>query len=207
MTFYVTDQNFVVLSLIILGIISGFVWDIFRCIGQFFKIGYVLSNITDFLLCILFAFAYQITVFVTNYGYVRWYEFAGAFLGIMLYRLALSKIVTTVLMSVISICSGIIGKVISAVLHPFVKLARGIRSIAMKYVFSKLFILMTEIFANIAAGKQISLAAKGFPCREERIVNEQRIQKAGSSFQSNDDIYNNRSYNSNNRSYLKNKRA
>lgn len=120
MTFYVTNQNNVVFSLAIVGVLFGFLWDVFEIKRIFLRTGKILIFFEDLLYFALFTIVFVMTVFVTNYGYIRWYEFMGVLSGFVLYKVFFSKTVV----AVISFFIKLAGRIITAVLRPFVLLFR-----------------------------------------------------------------------------------
>ncbi len=165
MTFYVTDQNRVVLVLILLGALFGFLRDIIKIKRYFIKTGSILRNAEDIVYCIVFAFVYHITVFVTNYGYVRWYEFAGTVLGFMLYRMTLSVPVIGIMKKVLSLVFGLVRRILLVVLSPVLFVFKIVAGIVKKYLLrfgGVLYKRVVKILSEIAASKQLKAARKGF---------------------------------------------
>ncbi len=165
MTFYVTDQNFVVLSLIILGAVFGFLWDVFGVVLHKAGAGYVIKSIAELVLCLVFGFVYQVTVFVTNYGYVRWYEIVGTVSGFLIYRLTLSKTIRKILAAIISIVAGIVGKVLSALMYPLRRIAKKLWQVlrsSFSAVAERLSDKGMQIYSAIAVKKQLKFSKKGF---------------------------------------------
>lgn len=120
MTFYVTNQNNVVFSLAIVGVLFGVLWDVFEIKRAFLRSGKILIFFEDLLYFALFTIVFVMTVFVTNYGYIRWYEFVGVLCGFAFYKAFFSKTVVAVISFFIRLARRIIG----AVLRPFVWLLR-----------------------------------------------------------------------------------
>ena len=130
MTFYVTNQNTVVFVLVLFGIVCGFVRDIITVKRRFIPAGAVLSFFEDLVYCLVFTLLYHITVFVTNYGYVRWYEFASLFAGFLLYRFTLSRAVITLFCAVIAF----IIKIFGVLLMPVLRLSKIVYKNARRFV-------------------------------------------------------------------------
>lgn len=126
MTFYVTDQNTVVVFLVILGVIFGLASDIVKVKRHFIPTGKLIRFTEDFLYCILCTFLYQITVFVLNYGYVRWYEFAGVMVGYLLYVLLFEDAFMHIIIWIVNKML----RILSILMRPFVRL----RSMAVKCI-------------------------------------------------------------------------
>lgn len=124
MTFYVTDQNRVVFALFLFGIFCGFMRDIITVKRKVIGTVIFTEIPEDIIYCALMTFLYFMVIFVTNYGYVRWYEFASLSAGFALYRLTLSGIVVRMLSFVLEKLLKITGAVLKFVLSPMVFLAR-----------------------------------------------------------------------------------
>lgn len=165
MTFYVTDQNRVVLTMIVLGAVFGLLWDILRIKRYFIKTGYWWIFAEDLVFCVVFAFVYHIAVFAANYGYVRWFQAAGAGLGFALYRLMLSDAVMKILITVTAAVSAVIYRVMSVVLHPFIVIAERLWCI-LKGFFNRVYLRFqsgfVKVLSDIEAKRQIKIAAGGF---------------------------------------------
>ena len=114
MTFYVTNQNTVVLVLTLLGAVSGVIRDIVKVKRRFARTGKILEFAEDFICCIILTFVYHMAVFVTNYGYVRWYEFACLVVGFALYRITISSLVVKAL----SFVAGLVQRLVRLIMRP-----------------------------------------------------------------------------------------
>ncbi|MBR3994354.1 MAG: spore cortex biosynthesis protein YabQ [Clostridia bacterium] len=161
MTFYVTNQNTVVFVLVLFGIFCGFVRDIITVKRRFIRTGAILSFFEDLIYCLIFTVLYHITVFVTNYGYVRWYEFASLFAGFSLYRFTISKAVITVLCALI----GFITKIIRILLKPVMTLvkiiykkATALLCVILRFCYKKRVVAYSKRMCR----KHIRLAQGGF---------------------------------------------
>lgn len=139
MTFYVTNQNTVVLVLMLLGAVSGLIRDIVKVKRRFVRTGKILEFLEDFICCVILTFVYHITVFVTNYGYVRWYEFAGLILGFALYRMTISNLAVRV----ISTVAGLLQKLLRLLISPIVS-AFKVAAAAFIRVYMKLTMVLRK---------------------------------------------------------------
>ncbi len=165
MTFYVTDQNIVVLILMLSGVLFAFFRDILKVKRHFLKSGKVLTFIEDFLYCAVCGFVFQITVFVTNYGYVRWYEFAGVIFGFGLYRILLEELILKIIISVTGLIAGAVSYILGIVLSPvrfvFLRITK---------VFKKCYFVLYEkfmqrrlkIYSDKAEKRLLEFSGKGF---------------------------------------------
>jgi len=98
-----SDELVIFLWSVLSGIFIAFTYDIFSIARNTDKFSILVCNICDgvFITC-----ASTIMIFIlfsVSNGYVRFFEFAGAFIGGILYKLTLSRIVLTSLKKIIHI--------------------------------------------------------------------------------------------------------
>ncbi len=161
MTFYVTNQNNVVFSLALVGVLFGVLWDLFEIKRTFLRTGKILIFFEDLLYFALFTVVFVMTVFVTNYGYIRWYEFVGVFSGFAFYKAFFSKTVV----AVISFFIRLLGRIIAAVLNPFFWLFRRVGKIICFWYFAVCKILnekRLKVNHLKMKKKYLGLSEKGF---------------------------------------------
>ena len=146
MTFYVTDQNIVVLSLFLLGAALGLCYDLLRLKRQFLRPSAFMGSLGDLLFWLIVTALFILTIHITNYGYVRWYEFVAAGAGFLLYRAALSSLVLKALRFVV-IC---ILRTVRFLLNPVRSLLRCLKNSA--------FALLKRVrsFTNRCAARRYS---------------------------------------------------
>ncbi len=127
MTFYVTNQNFVVLTLLVIGLCTGLIYDAFTVKRILLKTPFVLLFFEDVLFCLISCIIFVFAIFITNYGYVRWYEAAAFLSGFALYKLLVSWLIVKVFVTVLRFAAKIIRRVFFIVVLP------------LKFIFVKLF--------------------------------------------------------------------
>ena len=86
MTFYVTNQNTVFASLLVLGVFLGILFDLFYVPVSICRRIRFFVFLLDFIYCLTCCILFIIVIYITNYGYVRWYEFLSVALGMGIYR-------------------------------------------------------------------------------------------------------------------------
>lgn len=118
MTFYVTNQNFVILCLFLLGFALGVLFDAFSVKRIFIRTPQILLVAEDLIFSLLALIFFLITIFITNYGYVRWYEFLSLLCGFLLYKFFISYFVISASVFIIRL----ILRVAGIILFPFKKL-------------------------------------------------------------------------------------
>ena len=165
MTFYVTNQNTVVLVLFLFGAFFAFLRDIIRVKRSLISVCTFVEAFEDFLYCVVFAFAYRVTVFVANYGYVRWYEICACAGGFAFYRLVLSVVVTKMLRTVILATVTLIRKVFLFLSSPFVFVAKKLYRMLckkMQAIHKKVEAGMIKHHSDVTMRKQLKSARYGF---------------------------------------------
>ncbi len=133
MTFYVTNQNYVVLILFALGAALAILYDAFAIKRAFIKTNTILLIFDDLLFCFISCIAFLAVIFITNYGYIRWYEIIFTLSGFLLYRLIFSKFIIKITVSVLRVIFNALIKTVVLILTP------------LKFVISKLFVLFKKI--------------------------------------------------------------
>ena len=113
-------QVFIFLGTICGGIIIGFVFDIFRIFRKLTKSSTKSVFIQDIIFFIILPLLIFGTIFYTNDGEARWYEFLGIIIGTILYMLTLSHYVILVSVKVIEVITKIIVFLLRIILFPIV---------------------------------------------------------------------------------------
>ena len=101
------------------GVIIGLVFDVFRILRKSFKTNDIITYIEDVLFWIITGILILYSIFIFNYGEIRFFMFIGIFLGAMLYMLLISKHVIKVSVSVIKFFKKIIIFIFRIVKFPF----------------------------------------------------------------------------------------
>ena len=161
MTFYVTDQNTVVIVLLLFGAFCGVLRDIIIAKRRVFHAGVVIAFFEDLIFCILLTAVYHMIVFVTNYGYVRWYEFVSVFAGFLLYRISFGKIFGELFYRILLLMK----RIIMIILKPFAVVIVRVEAFSARlvgFIVSRLYDKRTEIKSAVLMKRQLVLAGKGF---------------------------------------------
>ena len=169
MTFYVTNQNRMVLILVLLGAFFGIFGDLVRVKRRFFKTGRIAVFAEDLLCFVICTAIFEITVFVTNYGYFRWYEFVSLVAGYMLYVFLLQDAVVWVLVGV----AGIVSSLVRTVLSPFVRMCSLLFKIIEKNfgAFGEFLNERTAKYYSAKTLKRIAaMSERGFEKRRKGIL-------------------------------------
>ena len=103
----------------------AFLYDIFRIFRKALRPGNVATYFQDLLYWLLVALIMFLTVYYSNDGELRGYLFIGAFAGVVLYALLLSRIVMGSALFIIRIIAKILKAIVYIVSYPF-RLVAGV---------------------------------------------------------------------------------
>ncbi len=90
MTLSVTNQAYIFLISIAGGLAAGLLFDFFRVLRRVIKTSNIITNIQDIIFWVLVTTMIFAIIFFNNDGELRWYEFLGTFIGVLLYSLVIS---------------------------------------------------------------------------------------------------------------------
>ncbi len=130
MTLSTSNQAYIFLATVYVGLLLGLIYDIYRAFRMITKPGRLLLAVFDLLFWILAALFSFTMLFKVNGGEIRLYAFIGLALGWGLYTLAVGSIVVKFLVKVYEIVSNII-------LWPIRMIGRGIKWLAKKIPVKK----------------------------------------------------------------------
>lgn len=89
------------LYFIIIGIIIGLLFDIFRSVRRSFKIPDIITYLQDILFLIITAILLLISIFIINNGEIRGFMFIGIFIGLIVYFSIISKYILKILTKIL----------------------------------------------------------------------------------------------------------
>lgn len=115
----VLNQANLFLIFTIEGIIIGLIFDIFRILRKSFKTSDIVTYIQDILFWIITGVLILYSIFIFNYGEIRFFMFGGIFLGAMFYMLLISRYVIKVSVTIIDLLKKTIIFVLKIVKFPF----------------------------------------------------------------------------------------
>lgn len=102
------------LFFILIGVIIGIIFDLFRIIRKCFKTSDVITFIHDLMFLLISAVILLFSIFIVNNGEIRGYMFLGIALGIVVYLVSISKYI-------INICTKIILFIRKIIINPIMK--------------------------------------------------------------------------------------
>ncbi len=88
---FTLNQDKVFLHMIVVGIILGFVYDLFKSKRMLLGSGDFILFIDDLLFCFICCAVFIAASFIYNYGIIRWYLLAAVAFGFIIFRLTLSR--------------------------------------------------------------------------------------------------------------------
>jgi len=105
-------QFIIFLNFCLVGIVIGFVFELFRTFGKVFQFKRRTFFFVDLFICLLATLFIYSALFVWNYGEVRFYIFLALTLGITLYYLIMSRYISKRLILIFKFIRLIIAKII-----------------------------------------------------------------------------------------------
>lgn len=115
----VSNQAYIFLCSVIGGMIIAFIYDAFRIKRKAVKTRNLMIHIEDFVYWMLVAVVMFTVVYYSNEGEIRGYIFIGTVIGVILYIMLLSKIITESSLFIIKVVSSILKFVWRVVTWPF----------------------------------------------------------------------------------------
>ncbi len=103
MDFSVTHEAYVFLISVLSGAGMGLIYDLLRCVRRCAKSTDVITDIEDIIFWAISIAVMFFSIFFTNHGVVRWYQFFGVILGSILYFLTLSRVICICVQKIIEI--------------------------------------------------------------------------------------------------------
>lgn len=126
----IQNQLFSFFIYVIVGILLGFIFDIFRALRKSIKNSTVATNIEDILFVIISFIIIAMVVQIVSKGELRFYILLGIILGILIYFLSVSKYIITgetwILKSII--------KILKSIYNFFIKFFKKIKDLILKFL-------------------------------------------------------------------------
>lgn len=125
----ITNQAYIFIIFIVVGIIIGILFDFFRVLRKSIKTKDFITYIEDILFCILTGVFLLYSIFKFNSGEIRIYMFAGIILGGLLYMLTISKYFIKINVCILTKIVMIIQKILKILFIPLALLKKAIRKL------------------------------------------------------------------------------
>ena len=124
------NQIYLFFLFILIGLLIGFTFDIFRLLRKKIKAPDYITYIEDILFWIITTLIILYSLFLFNNGQIRGYIFVGIIAGILIYILLFSRIIINVFSKIIDYLL----KIFSLLLSPVVLIFRYINLIRKKFL-------------------------------------------------------------------------
>lgn len=126
----ITNQAYIFIIFVIVGIIIGIIFDFFRILRKSFKTRDFITYIEDIVFCILTGFILLYSIFKFNSGEIRIYMFFGVLIGCTIYMLTISKYFIKINVFILTTITNILRKIILILYIPLK---------CLKKIFTKIF--------------------------------------------------------------------
>ena len=149
---------------ILIGIASGFAYDIIKTMRKIFKHNNIFIQIEDFLYWIIVSSTMFLIMLNKNSGQIRGFCIGGVLFGMLLYNIILSKVVVKSLVSIINFVAKIIINVLRIIFYP-VKILIKILSVPynffVKYIikmvrYIKKYLYISNRYAKIKSKRTLN---------------------------------------------------
>lgn len=137
----ITNQAYIFIIFVIVGIIVGIIFDFFRILRKSFKTKDFVTYIEDIVFCILTGLILLYSIFKFNSGEIRIYMFLGVLIGCSLYMLTISKYFIKVNVFILTAITNILKKIISILYIPL----KYIKKIFTKIFFKPISFIIINI--------------------------------------------------------------
>lgn len=125
---YHFSQEQIFIFFFIIGIIIGFIFDIFRVIRKAFKTSDFITLIEDIIFLFISSILIIGGIIKLNGGEIRFYLFLGIFLGGLIYSLTISNLYVIILYEFVRICK----KILKIPFSCIIKVLKATKSIIKK---------------------------------------------------------------------------
>lgn len=140
---------------ILMGVLIGVLFDLYRTLRFFSKPKKILSYIEDLLFWVIIVLIFFMLLVKTTNGILRGFIFIGFFCGGMLYMLVLSKFLLSVFIMIFKLILEAISEIIKIILNPFSKLiALSKKHIHKVYSLPKVFFKEMGRYRKIISKKK-----------------------------------------------------
>ncbi len=143
----ITNQAYIFIIFVIVGIIVGIIFDFFRILRKSFKTKDFVTYIEDIVFCILTGLILLYSIFKFNSGEIRIYMFLGVLIGCSLYMLTISKYFIKINVFILTTLTNILKKIISILYIPFKYLKKILTKIFFKPI-SFIIINIRKMMSN-----------------------------------------------------------
>ena len=115
---FTPNQQVVFVVMLFLGCAEGVLFDLFKIKRMIFGNSSLLLFFDDVFFSVFSVINFIVIVFAFNYGIVRWYEFFACFIGFVVYRKTISKLLLILLEFIICKFKKLLNKLLSLIIFP-----------------------------------------------------------------------------------------
>lgn len=127
------SQEYMIAVAIMGGMLLGFIWDIYRLIRHFIKMGSTGTAIGDIIYWIISIYIGVQIIFDLSYGNVRFFILMGFMMGALLYFYGISRYILRLLIFIVNTILKFIKKIINLLIGP------------LKYIFKQIKIILYPV--------------------------------------------------------------
>jgi|GEM_PF-490932 len=131
----IAEQVYIFLYAIVAGLVTAFLYDIFRIKRRAIKTSVIILSLEDIVYWLLAAVILFITVYNSNNGQMRGYIFIGNVIGVIIYETLLSSIIIKSSIVIINMIKKIFKFIWKVISYPFKLLYKAI-SIPVIFIFN-----------------------------------------------------------------------
>lgn len=126
------SQGYLFLIFILVGIIIGILFDIFRILRRTFKTSDFVTYIQDILFWLLSGIILIYSIFIFNNGELRAYIFLSIFIGIITYMLTISKYFIKLNVTILTGIKKVFNFIFKIILYPFKVIFKSVKIILVR---------------------------------------------------------------------------
>ena len=140
----ITNQLIYFLKSVLLGAVLGLIFDAFKILRLFIKHNVVAIFVEDVAFCIISAVITYGFMVDISCGQIRIFILAGELIGLVLYKLTLSKLLVTLIVNILNLLKRILNFVFRIAFLPIYKLML----IIFKFIFKPIVNYLKKIFGK-----------------------------------------------------------
>ncbi len=125
----ITNQAYIFMIFIIIGMLIGILFDFFRILRKSIKTKDFITYIEDVLFCVLTGVILLYSIFTFNSGEIRIYIFIGLLFGCLIYMLSISKYFVKINVFLLNKAIDLIEKIKNILLVPINFMRKSVRKI------------------------------------------------------------------------------
>lgn len=133
----VSNQLYVFFVMVLCGACAGVLFDLLRALRRAFGANAFTTSLGDILFWLIISIGVYMTIFMFNYGQIRWHEIIGIILGSVIYFLAFSRAIMKIMELLFKFFTKIFQIIFKIVLTPLIFLYKMIKR-PLYYILGKM---------------------------------------------------------------------